>query len=184
MQHLPATTTWLETFPLFYNQSRSLSLPFSHTHIHTRGWQLWQGVWNLKNEVVLEFLCVYKHSNSFICHILWKVMEGVWWEEVGVERTRGRAIAWLTAIARCCCHIPFMVFIVCGNSCCLNYAKFTPQPNIESRQQPSSSPLPIHPTNIITIIIIIIMTISIVSILVVIIVVVTAALPAILVIFK
>lgn len=103
---------------------------------------------------------------------------------LGVGRTRGRALAWLTAIARCCCHIPFMVFIVCGNSCCLNYAKFTPQPNIESRQQPSPSPLPIHPTNIITIIIIIIMTISIVSILVVIIVVVTAALPAILVIFK
>lgn len=179
MQHLPATTTWLETFPLFYNQSRSL--PFPHTH--TEGWQLWQGVWNLKNEVVLEFLCVYKHSNSFICHILWKVMEGVWVGRGG--ENKGQGLAWLTAIARCCCsccccHIPFMVFIVCGNSCCLNYAKFTPQPNIESRQQPSPSTLPIHPT----IIIIIIMTISSVSILVVIIVVVTAALPAILVIFK
>lgn len=64
----------------FFITSLALSLSLSHTHIHTRGWQLWQGVWNLKNEVVLEFLCVYKHSNSFICHILWKVMEGVCWE--------------------------------------------------------------------------------------------------------
>lgn len=132
-----------------------------------------------------------KSSSNFCVFInipiaLFGIYSGKSWKVFGwggEESTRGRAIAWLTAIARCCCsccccHIPFMVFIVCGNSCCLNYAKFTPQPNIESRQQPSPSTLPIHPT------IIIIMTISIVSILVVIIVVVTAALPAILVIFK
>lgn len=129
------------------------------------------GIWKMKSSNFCVFINIPIALFAIYTH--WKPMEV------------GCLPAWLTAILClllhaivCCCHIPFMVFIVCGNSCCLNYAKFTPQPNIASQQHTQPSPVHWQPMpNII-------INIVSISILTVIIVVVTAALPAILVIFK
>lgn len=128
----------------------SLSLSPFPTHTHTQragnsGKEF--GIWKMKSS---SNFCVFIN----IPIALFAIYSGKPLKVFGRgEGTRGRVVAWLTAIARCCwrccccsgccCHIPFMVFIVCGNSCCLNYAKFTPQPNIESRQQ--RSPLAAQP---------------------------------------
>lgn len=130
----------------FFITSLALALSLSHTHTYTQGGGNSGkefGIWKMKSS---SNFCVFINIPIALFAIYsgksWKVFVG---SGVGGERTRGRDMAWLTAIARCCCHIPFMVFIVCGNSCCLNYAKFTPQPNIESRQQPSPSSIPLPP---------------------------------------
>lgn len=62
------------TASFFYSSSDFWLLASGFRLTHTPPFRLYhkpgREPWNLKNEVVLKFLCVYKHSNSFICHTL------------------------------------------------------------------------------------------------------------------